>query len=155
MTPGRIRKGILIGRNRSALFDRRQTRFAHRRINEVGDQGPEAYICEEMAGHVDAVVAVNQNINTGGEEAEQILSRASLFRHIRKHREREHHTGNGHVAAGPGFEAVVATGEIRDHLPPAAELTHRVFQRDQVLMILGPIQHRMKKETGTESCSFL
>lgn len=103
-------------------------------MDQIGDQRPKAYIREKMIGHVDAVIAVEQHEGTGDDKAAEISALASLLRHVREHGQREHHGRNGHIAAGPGFEAVIAAGEIRNHLPPIAKFTPRIIQRDQILI---------------------
>ena len=47
------------------LFRRTQKSCADPGIDKIGDKGAEAHIREEMIGHVDAVIAVEQHENTG------------------------------------------------------------------------------------------
>ena len=83
---------------------------------------------------MDAVIGIDQHEDAGCEKAYVIPSAALSSRYIRKHGKRKHHAGDGHVAARPRFEAVIAACEVGDHLPPAAELANRIVQSDQVFI---------------------
>ena len=55
------------------------------RIDAIRNQCSEADIGEEMVGHMDAVVAVEQHEDTGDDEAEHMLFSAPAFEYVRKH----------------------------------------------------------------------
>ena len=111
-----------------------QERRADPGIDKIGDQRAEAHVGEEMIGHMNAVVAIEQNENTGNDKRSHVFPRAALFPEVREHRQGEHHGSNGHIAAGPALKVIVTAREVRYHLPPLAELAFRVIQRDQIFI---------------------
>ena len=110
-----------------------------------------------MVGHVDPVIAIDQDKHAGQNKGNQFFCVAALFHHVSQHRQGEHHAGNGHVAAGPGFEVIVAARQIRNHLPPVAEFAFRIFQRNQILVprtgghLLEPEVHIVRSDARNEN----
>ena len=135
------------------LFRRTQKSCADPGIDKIGDKGAEAHIREEMIGHVDAVIAIEQHENTGSGKADPVPFSAPAFEHIHKHRQSKHHAGNSHVAAGPALEVIVAAGKVGHHLPPLPELAFRVIKRDKIFVtwtgahLLEPEVHVVRCDT--------
>ena len=88
------------------------------RVQEIGDQCTEAYIGEKMVGHMNAVVAVKQYENAGKGKSDAVSLCAAVFQNVCQHWQRKHHAGDGHVTAGPAFKVVIASRQVRYHLPP-------------------------------------
>ena len=83
---------------------------------------------------MDTVVAINHHKNAGHDETPHVFPLTSMSGHVGEHRQRKHHGCYCHVSAGPTLEVVVATGKIRDHLPPLAEFAYGILQRNQILV---------------------
>ena len=66
---------------------------------------------------MDSIVAVQNHESTRDAKRGPILSCAWFFHDTGQHGQTEHHGGDGHVAAGPGFESVIAPRQIRYYLP--------------------------------------
>ena len=64
-----------------------QKRSADQRIYQICDQYSEADIRKEMVGHMDTVVAVDENKHAGQHKGYHIFSAASLFQNICQHRQ--------------------------------------------------------------------
>ena len=67
-----------------------------------------------MIGHMDPVIAVEQDKHTGQRKSNPVLSAAALFHYIGQHRQGKHHAGDGHVAAGPALEEFVFVRSVMD-----------------------------------------
>ena len=63
----------------NCLFRPTQEGRTDPRIKEIGDQRAEANVGEEMVGHVDAVVSVDQHKHAGDDKGGRVLACAALF----------------------------------------------------------------------------
>ena len=113
-----------------------------------------------MICHVHAIITADQNKDTYQEESNQIFPGISVFHTVGQQRQGKQNTDNGHVAAGPALEAVIAAGQMGDHLPPVTVSGSGIVKRQKILWartgtdLFKPLHHSIRRNGRKQKTSY-